>query len=690
MSTTKVIQLLDTKKWGAANREIARVLESKMRRVISEERTKVFAEGYNDNVKYWKLSIHVGPTGVNEIGAKFNNAGFKTVIGTERIYVEVPELHDGWGALSAYREACKRAGIDPDTFHAPMIADFNVIGKITEGRLNEAPGDHLKVGDYVRRKRGPSGPVFGPVFRIDNITPSTDAGNWAAIASLSKQGGEGGNDHEYLDALELAGPTSEDAYSDAGWVKCKRCGASYHPLHTSTSNSESDKFCDTCAAFRKEFPQHVKEARELSVPEKHQLKIAKQTLNMPDAMVGVMGGPDKKEAREIVKRLTGKVVKEDEDFDEPSEPDEEDITTHDHEHFFYFGRQIASSVPELKAWMRSNNWYPTIWFISDHGNAHVTNIDESFKSAQASIASKEGVSKKRAGAILASASRNASPAAKAKNPNLKKVKEDTDIQERPCPECGGAGDVKGKECAHCDGQGVVRESYEHIGLDPRDEGENNNYFVCDDAGKTTAHYDSFADACKAAQAMASRLGVPCHVRNSKRILADMWPHSPMAMGQHDGPYAHAVAEAYGDSQDAQIWKGILAKTKCPDCKGKGYVEDGTKKCARCNGSGEVQKSSLKEGRDREIRYQVQIYSAGHRYTPAAWDVRFPYGPVKSGEFAGKTGLGKPTDANLAKYVKDFESGTQPGGPNDHLGVVKVTAAEITDTRTREIVARYKA
>jgi hypothetical protein len=46
----------------------------------------------------------------------------------------------------------------------------------------------------------------------------------------------------------------------------------------------------------------------------------------------------------------------------------------------------------------------------------------SFKSVQSKIAKKEGVSKDRAGAILASASRNASPAAKRKNPNLKKVK----------------------------------------------------------------------------------------------------------------------------------------------------------------------------------------------------------------------------------------------------------------------------
>jgi len=45
-----------------------------------------------------------------------------------------------------------------------------------------------------------------------------------------------------------------------------------------------------------------------------------------------------------------------------------------------------------------------------------------FKAAQKSIEKKEGVSKDRAGAILASATRHASGSAKKANPNLKKVK----------------------------------------------------------------------------------------------------------------------------------------------------------------------------------------------------------------------------------------------------------------------------
>lgn len=45
-----------------------------------------------------------------------------------------------------------------------------------------------------------------------------------------------------------------------------------------------------------------------------------------------------------------------------------------------------------------------------------------FKGAAASIAKKQGVSKKVAGAELASATRNASPKAKKANPRLNKVK----------------------------------------------------------------------------------------------------------------------------------------------------------------------------------------------------------------------------------------------------------------------------
>ena len=45
-----------------------------------------------------------------------------------------------------------------------------------------------------------------------------------------------------------------------------------------------------------------------------------------------------------------------------------------------------------------------------------------FKNVAKKIAKKQGISNKAASAILASSTRKASPAAKRKNPNLKKVK----------------------------------------------------------------------------------------------------------------------------------------------------------------------------------------------------------------------------------------------------------------------------
>ena len=54
----------------------------------------------------------------------------------------------------------------------------------------------------------------------------------------------------------------------------------------------------------------TKRHRVLSVPEKHQLRIAKHTLKLSDVGAIIMGGPTKAEAREIIMRLTGRYPKE--------------------------------------------------------------------------------------------------------------------------------------------------------------------------------------------------------------------------------------------------------------------------------------------------------------------------------------------------------------------------------------------
>lgn len=55
-------------------------------------------------------------------------------------------------------------------------------------------------------------------------------------------------------------------------------------------------------------PKYVR--RYLTVPEQHQLKIARKTLTYSDAGARIMGGPTKAEARAIIKKLTGRVPKE--------------------------------------------------------------------------------------------------------------------------------------------------------------------------------------------------------------------------------------------------------------------------------------------------------------------------------------------------------------------------------------------
>lgn len=46
--------------------------------------------------------------------------------------------------------------------------------------------------------------------------------------------------------------------------------------------------------------------KPLSVPDKHRLKIARDTLRMSDVMARVMGGMTKNEARRVIEELRGK------------------------------------------------------------------------------------------------------------------------------------------------------------------------------------------------------------------------------------------------------------------------------------------------------------------------------------------------------------------------------------------------
>lgn len=83
---------------------------------------------------------------------------------------------------------------------------------------------------------------------------------------------------------------------------------------------------------------------------------------------------------------------------EPTEPQEDDITTQDHKTFYQSGKLVLSAGPAnrwdirhpsraylgefatcdaaLRAYMELSQFWPNVWFISDHGNAHLMTLTE--------------------------------------------------------------------------------------------------------------------------------------------------------------------------------------------------------------------------------------------------------------------------------------------------------------------------
>ena len=67
------------------------------------------------------------------------------------------------------------------------------------------------------------------------------------------------------------------------------------------------------------------------------------------------------------------------------EPEEDDYVTEDHQRFFQYGK-LALTVAEGKPWasalvahMRHERFWPDVWWISDHGNAHLLDMCEALK-----------------------------------------------------------------------------------------------------------------------------------------------------------------------------------------------------------------------------------------------------------------------------------------------------------------------
>ena len=62
------------------------------------------------------------------------------------------------------------------------------------------------------------------------------------------------------------------------------------------------------------------------------------------------------------------------DLGELDEPEEEDIMTGDYHHWFQSGKlYFTGDEVGLRKQMAKDHFWPNVWFISDHGNAHLIN-----------------------------------------------------------------------------------------------------------------------------------------------------------------------------------------------------------------------------------------------------------------------------------------------------------------------------
>lgn len=82
---------------------------------------------------------------------------------------------------------------------------------------------------------------------------------------------------------------------------------------------------------------------------------------------------------------------------------------------------MSKSATDTRSQSIKRGW-PEHFCYARKDNVENSRAHPGFKAVQSKIAKQQGVSEEAAGAILAASSRGASPAAKKKNPRLKKVK----------------------------------------------------------------------------------------------------------------------------------------------------------------------------------------------------------------------------------------------------------------------------
>jgi hypothetical protein len=77
---------------------------------------------------------------------------------------------------------------------------------------------------------------------------------------------------------------------------------------------------------------------------------------------------------------------EDEEEDELTEPQDDDILTEDHRHFYQYHKliltvpldddgEVEDWKPHMREYLEKEQFYPNIWWVSDHGNTHLISVE---------------------------------------------------------------------------------------------------------------------------------------------------------------------------------------------------------------------------------------------------------------------------------------------------------------------------
>ena len=133
------------------------------------------------------MRIYTGPCAVGQYAQRFRDAGYTVSCeGTEHIHVWCPDLHDGWGAVTAVKVAIRMAGMPVDWWTQPesrLLQTDNGTSPAGWNRYDICEAWYLFASDWHEGQFSDTYAIFGRLDRL-GFRPSP----LLSTASLSPNG----------------------------------------------------------------------------------------------------------------------------------------------------------------------------------------------------------------------------------------------------------------------------------------------------------------------------------------------------------------------------------------------------------------------------------------------------------------------------------------------------------------------